>query len=152
MRLGGAISERSQRFVGARLRQCRGARYLADDLRQEAVLAAWRAERAGRPTWLAIRGFTAALLRGEARNRRWCGAKALEAPRTTPDPIPGLVDLLSLAEAMAGLSDSQRDILHRVYWLGQSCEEIGRDLGHGGSCMAKRRRAAESRLRELLRA
>jgi DNA-directed RNA polymerase specialized sigma24 family protein len=149
--LGGAISEQSERVVGAALRRCAGSRHLRDDLLQVGVMAAWLAERRPRPAgigliaevWPEVRGRMAALLRAERRNRRWCGAKAAQARQETPGHAEAVIDRLWLEEAMAGLTDDERAILRRAYWQGLPC---------GSSGERKRRRKAEARLRELLRA
>lgn len=114
-------------------------------------MAAWRAERRPRPAhvglvaevWPEVRGRMAALLRAERRNRRWCEAKASQARQDIPDETEAVIDRLWLEEAMAGLTDDERAILHRAYWRGLPC---------GSSGERKRRRKAEARLRELLRA
>jgi RNA polymerase sigma factor (sigma-70 family) len=136
---------------------------LADELAAEAFARAFaartrydRTHRDARP-WLF--GIAANLLRRHARTERrrllayaQSGVDAVSAPEV--EDVAGRLDAKAaapwIAQALAGLTAGQREVLLLYAWADLSYEEIGRSLGLPVGTVRSRLSRARSRMRELL--
>jgi len=136
---------------------------LAREVMQDTFLRAWD----GRETYDPGRGRVPWWLMGIARNRaidllrsRPHQARLREQEQTRPDAHrvatvdPGAADALALrravTQALAGLSDSQREAVELAYYRGLTQAEIARHLGQPLGTIKSRTRDAIERLRTLL--
>ncbi|MCY1071353.1 sigma-70 family RNA polymerase sigma factor [Nannocystis sp. RBIL2] len=128
----------------------------ADDLVQEALVAAWRrgpnSEGSLRP-WLAtvVRNLFRMRLRADARRER--REQTIEGPTSAPDPDCELERLMVLkillSEIEALPADDQR-ILMRRFFAGEQAVDIGRELGVPAATIRSRLNRSLKRLRERL--
>ncbi|MFY0539460.1 RNA polymerase sigma factor [Nannocystis pusilla] len=128
----------------------------ADDLVQEALVAAWRrgpdSEGSLRP-WLAtvVRNLFRMRLRADARRER--REQTSEGPTPAPDPDRELERLavlkILLSEIEALPADDQR-ILVRRFFAGEQAVDIGRELGVPAATIRSRLNRSLKRLRERL--
>jgi RNA polymerase sigma-70 factor (ECF subfamily) len=128
----------------------------ADDLVQEALVAAWRRgpdrEESLRP-WLAtvVRNLFRMRLRADARRER--REQTVEGPTAAPDPdrelerLAVLKVLLSEIEALP--ADDQRVLLRR-FFAGEQAVDIARELGVPAATIRSRLNRSLRRLRERL--
>jgi len=136
---------------------------LAREVLQDTFLRAW----GGRETYDPGRGRVPWWLMGIARNRaidllrsRPHQARLREQEQTRPDAHrvaivdTGAADALALrravTQALAGLSDSQREAVELAYYSGLTQAEIARHLGQPLGTIKSRTRDAIERLRTLL--
>jgi RNA polymerase sigma-70 factor (ECF subfamily) len=154
-RYGGLVFTLALRIVGDQ--------ELAREVLQDTFLRAWD----GRETYDPGRGRVPWWLMGIARNRaidllrsRPHQARLREQEQTPPDAHrvatvdPGAADALALrravTQALAGLSDSQREAVELAYYRGLTQAEIARHLGQPLGTIKSRTRNAIERLRTLL--
>lgn len=155
-RYGGLILTVALRIVGDR--------ELAEEVMQDTFLRVWNAS----DTYRASRGQVSGWLIGIARNR------AIDVLRSrqhktrlrerTPLPEPGDEDSFgvpdeteavatrqAVADALAGLSLTQRQVVELAYYGGMSQSEIARQLGEPLGTVKSRTRVAMEHLRNSLR-
>ncbi|MET8757970.1 sigma-70 family RNA polymerase sigma factor [Lentzea sp. NPDC004782] len=115
-----------------------GDAHLAEDILQETFLRAWRTPRlahcpeAARP-WLVTVARNLVVDRVRLRNRRpqEAGEAALAHLPTARCEISRVVDSITLADAMARLTPSRREVVVQMYLHGRSSEEVSAALGIG---------------------
>jgi len=113
-----------------------GDAHLAEDILQETFLRAWCTPRlahrpeAARP-WLVTVARNLVIDRVRLRNRRpqEAGEAALAHLPTERCEISRVVDSITLAEAMARLTPSRREVVVQMYLQGRSSEEVSAALG-----------------------
>jgi len=150
----GALVERHQRLVvGVALARC-GDPALAEDIAQEAFVAAWRdldrlrdGERVG--PWVAgiARNLAASAVRTQARR----SAVAIEPAWTAPTPEDAALareDRELLERALADVPDAHRDVLVRYYRGGESVAAIAAALGIREDLVKQRLSRGRRALRE----
>jgi RNA polymerase sigma factor (sigma-70 family) len=150
----GALVERHQRLVvGAALARC-GDPALAEDIAQEAFVAAWRdldrlrdGERVG--PWVAgiARNLAASAVRTQARR----SAVALEPAWSAPTPEDAALareDRELLERALADVPAAHRDVLVRYYLGGESVAAIAVALGIREDLVKQRLSRGRRALRE----
>lgn len=135
-----------------------GSADLADELANDVMLVVWR--QAGRyrgdargSTWILGIAYRMGLkaLRRVRRRRRlltFVGAELFVHADPTTDPARELADLLE--QGLARLSPEQRLVLELTYYLGLSCEEIGRVAGCPVNTVKTRLFHARRRLKHIL--
>jgi RNA polymerase sigma-70 factor (ECF subfamily) len=116
-----------------------GDRQLAEDVVQEVFVRGWRSSGAFDPDKGSLRTWLFAIARNamvDALRRR--GGRETVAPevwdvageRPVPhDPMDQLLQRIQLEEALARLSPEHRQVVVRVYFGGQTCAELGEELG-----------------------
>jgi RNA polymerase sigma-70 factor, ECF subfamily len=128
----------------------------ADDLVQEALVAAWRrgpdSEESLRP-WLAtvVRNLFRMRLRADARRER--REQTVEGPTSAPDPdreLERLAVLKILLSEIEALPAEDRRILVRRFFAGEQAVDIGRELGVPAATIRSRLNRSLKRLRERL--
>lgn len=121
---------------------------LAEDVVQEVFVRAWRSSfepgRGSLRTWLfsIARNAVTDALRHRAIRRtdtldEW-KSESPDEPRTELDPMDQLLERIQLEEALARLSPEHRQAVVRVYFGGQTCAELGKELGISASTMRSR--------------
>ena len=85
-----------------------------------------------------------------ARRRRAVPWRDIDPPKSASQPQTSAED--SIAEAVAGLPDTHREVIILRYYGGYSCAEISRDLDVPLGTVTKRLSRAYALLRERLRA
>lgn len=129
---------------------------VADDLVQEALVAAWRrgpdSEGSLRP-WLAtvVRNLFRMRLRADARRER--REQTVEAPPSGSDPdreLERLAVLKILLSEIEALPAEDQRILVRRFFAGEQAVDIGRDLGVPAATIRSRLNRSLKRLRERL--
>ncbi len=127
---------------------------LVDDVLAETLLVIWRrlddvpADAALAWCYGAARRCLANARRAEDRRRRLV-LRLVSQPDPRPDPVwagPGAADA-ALAEALAGLSDTDRDVLRLWAWEQLEPREIAVALGISANAASIRLHRAVSRLR-----
>lgn len=146
----------------------------ADDIRQEALLGAWRGMQKVRAKGLATctdrqaavkgaRWAVAEYLRRGKRNNRNPEPPllSLETHRDSdhdeedwlplaPDPAPQIVDRLACREALETLAPAEQNLLYQLYWQEQSAQQIARERGCSFQRVWREAKAAREKLREAL--
>ena len=119
------------RKVYAYLRSRNTDEQTANDILQDTFLAAWRS--CGRfqggsevLTW--IIGIARHKLADAVRARERARAAPLEDEHAVPDTSAQTVERLTLHEALAGLDEEHRELLHMVFVLGMSYAEAAKVL------------------------
>ncbi|MFE3653206.1 sigma-70 family RNA polymerase sigma factor [Streptomyces sp. NPDC059122] len=125
-----------------------GNRQLAEDVVQEVFVRAWRSSfdpsKASLRTWLfaiARNAVADALRKRLAQYTVDLDAGDWDAPaggQTRLDPMDQLLERIQLEEALARLSPEHREAVVKVYFGGQTCAELGRELGVSASTMRSR--------------
>jgi RNA polymerase sigma-70 factor (ECF subfamily) len=141
-----------------------GDRELAEEVMQDCFLRVWNASE----TYRASRGQVSGWLIGITRNRA-IGMLRSRLHKTrmrerTPLPEPGdedrfgigdeteaVVTRQAVADALAGLSMAQRQVVELAYYGGMSQSEIARELGEPVGTIKSRTRVAMEHLRVALR-
>jgi len=100
-------------------------RHLAEDVLQETMLAVWKSAkqfqgRSKPTTWILgiARNLSHNLLRKEKK-----GARMPDLETTLPDPAEGTLRMLQVQRALDTLTDTQREVLHLVYYEEMSISE-----------------------------
>ena len=141
----------------------------AEDLRQEALLGAWKGVQAVRTGRLgrcseaqaAVQGARWAVADYLRRGQRltvpepeWLsldGEAAIEAAAVRePDPAPGIVERVAVEAALAALTEPDRRLLQALYWEEQSAQAIARERGCSFNRVWREASAARARLREVM--
>jgi RNA polymerase sigma-70 factor (ECF subfamily) len=123
-------------------------RQLAEDVVQEVFVRAWRSSfepsKGSMRTWLfsIARNAVADALRHRAVRRidtlEARESESLDEGRSELDPMDQLLERIQLEEALARLSPEHRQAVVRVYFGGQTCAELGKELGISASTMRSR--------------
>jgi RNA polymerase sigma-70 factor (ECF subfamily) len=117
-----------------------GDRQLSEDIVQEVFVRAWR-------TYDPAKGHVRTWLFAIARNaiadmfRQRAGQMTVELDewdQRAPDPLDELLERIQLDEALGRLSPEHRQAVTRVYFGGQTCAELGQELGISASTMRSR--------------
>ncbi|MGW7575896.1 sigma-70 family RNA polymerase sigma factor [Streptomyces sp. NPDC054765] len=124
-----------------------GDRQLSEDVVQEVFVRAWRsfdAAKGSLRTWLfaIARNAIVDALRQRA-GRTVVGLESRDAElsgkrNSDPDPLDHLLQRIQLDEALRRLSPEHRQAVVRVYFGGETCVELGRQLGVPASTMRSR--------------
>jgi RNA polymerase sigma factor (sigma-70 family) len=138
---------------------------VAEEIVQEAFLAVWRTPERYDPARGSVRSWLMgtvhhravdAVRREQAQRRRADQAAAL-VPRVAEDPTDEVLSALDLPrerrlvqEALAGLPDEQRDVIHRMYFDGMSQSQIAERTGLPLGTVKSRTLLAMRRLRTNL--
>jgi RNA polymerase sigma factor (sigma-70 family) len=138
---------------------------VAEETVQEAFLAVWRTPERYDPARGSVRSWLMgtvhhravdAVRREQAQRRRADQAAAL-VPRVADDPTDEVLSALDLPrerrlvqEALAGLPDEQRDVIHRMYFDGMSQSQIAERIGLPLGTVKSRTLLAMRRLRTNL--
>lgn len=155
-RYGGLILTVALRIVGDR--------ELAEEVMQDSFLRVWNAS----DTYRSNRGQVSGWLIGITRNRAIDMLRSRQHKtrlrERTPLPEPGdedtfgvpdetdaVVTRQAVAEALAGLSMAQRQVVELAYYGGMSQSEIARQLGEPLGTIKSRTRVAMEHLRTALR-
>jgi RNA polymerase sigma factor (sigma-70 family) len=146
----------------------------ADDIRQEALLGAWRGMLAVR-----AKGLTRCKDRQAAvKGARWAVAEYLRRGKRSdrnPEPVllsldthhdtdhdeeewlpldadhgPAIVERIGLEQALGALGDAERDLLRQLYWQEKSAQQIARERGCSFQRVWREAKAARARLKEAL--
>ncbi|MFD5611778.1 sigma-70 family RNA polymerase sigma factor [Kitasatospora sp. NPDC127060] len=125
-----------------------GDRQLAEDVVQEVFVRGWRSSGAFDPgkgslrTWLfaiARNAVVDALRRRGGRESVPLEAWGVEGDGPVPhDPVDQLLERIQLEEALGRLSPEHRQVVVRVYFGGQTCAELGQELGIPAATMRSR--------------
>lgn len=125
-----------------------GDRHIAEDVVQEVFVRAWRSsfdpDKASLRTWLfaiARNAVVDALRKRPAQYTADLKAGDQDTPtggHTRLDPMDQLLERIQLEEALARLSPEHRQAVVRVYFGGQTCAELGKELGISASTMRSR--------------
>jgi RNA polymerase sigma-70 factor (ECF subfamily) len=126
-----------------------------EDLTTEVFLVAWRrrAELPGAPLpWLygVARKVLANHRRGGARREALAERAGAHAEPFAPDPAEAIGLRQDLVRALAGLSESDRELVLLVAWEGLSLAEAGEALGCLPGTAAVRMHRARKRLHQAL--
>ncbi|MGW3042720.1 sigma-70 family RNA polymerase sigma factor [Kitasatospora sp. NPDC001159] len=125
-----------------------GDRQLAEDVVQEVFVRGWWSSGAFDPGKGSLRTWLFAIARNavvDALRRR--GGRETVALKvgdaagegTVPhDPMDQLLERIQLEEALGRLSPEHRQVLVRVYFGGQTCAELGEELGIPAATMRSR--------------
>ncbi|MFJ9562785.1 sigma-70 family RNA polymerase sigma factor [Streptomyces fuscichromogenes] len=139
-------------------RLCNGDRHYAEDIVQETAVRAWRHQGMLDPASDQVRSWLFTVIRNlvidhhRARQSRPTEISEMELmDLSMPDMTEQTVALWMVGEAMADLSDQQRQILIRMYYLGDSVAQTSRDLGIPPGTVKSRAYYAVRALREKLR-
>jgi RNA polymerase sigma-70 factor (ECF subfamily) len=137
---------------------CDGDRHRAEDVVQETAVRAWQHQGILDPntdrvrTWLFTVAHRIAIDHHRARQARPKEVGEEEpADSAAPDPADRVVTLRVVLEAMAELTEGQREVLIYTYYLGHSMEQTGRALGLAPGTVKSRAHYAIRELREALR-
>jgi RNA polymerase sigma-70 factor, ECF subfamily len=137
---------------------CDGDRYRAEDVVQETAVRAWQHRSDLDPTtdrvrtWLFTVAHRIVIDHHRARQARPKEVGEEEpADAAAPDPADRVVTLRIVLEAMAELTEGQREVLIYTYYLGYSVEQTGRTLGLAPGTVKSRAHYAIRSLREALR-
>lgn len=127
----------------------------ADDVAEETFLAAWRRrhELPAEPLpWLYVtaRHVIANHYRGASRSARLFVRARDDAAAGAPDPAAGVVVRHEIADALAALSDADREVLLLVGWEQLSLAEAATAFGCSAATFRVRLHRARRRLRGLL--
>lgn len=127
----------------------------ADDVAEETFLAAWRRrhELPAEPLpWLYVtaRHVVANHHRGAVRSARLFVRAKGDTSAGAPDPAGGVVMRHAIAEALAALSDTDREVLLLVAWEQLSLAEAATVFGCSAATFRVRLHRARRRLRRLL--
>lgn len=127
----------------------------ADDLAQEATIAAWRAgdHATERTAWLAgvVRNRAVSRWRAESRRRR--REEACPVPLASPSPertAEVSQQLRALADALERLDETERQLVIARFYEERSAKELARELGVPASTIRSRLSRAVGRLRDDL--
>ncbi|HEU4728875.1 MAG TPA: sigma-70 family RNA polymerase sigma factor, partial [Kofleriaceae bacterium] len=152
----GALVERHQRLVfGVALARC-GDPALAEEVAQDAFVAAWRdldrlrdAERVG--AWVAgiARNLAASAARTRARRDGVTGPEAPAVP-TPEDEVLGREDRALLARALAEVPAAHREVLVLYYLEGESIARIAASLGIREDLVKQRLSRGRTALRDTV--
>jgi RNA polymerase sigma-70 factor (ECF subfamily) len=139
-----------------------GARALAEDVTQEALLTLWRSARRYDPTRGSVRGWALTIVRSRAidalraRGRQPSPALAgdaneptdVEAPQRTDAEALARLERGSILAALNGLPDEQRQAIELAYFGGFSQSEIAAMLEEPLGTVKGRMRLGLHKLRE----
>jgi RNA polymerase sigma-70 factor (ECF subfamily) len=125
-----------------------GDRQTSEDVVQEVFVRAWRSYDPSKGhvrTWLfaIARNAVADVLRQRARRGATVdldslGSDTPVAGGAGPDPMDHLLERIELDEALGRLTPEHRQAVVRVYFGGQTCAELGQELGISASTMRSR--------------
>jgi RNA polymerase sigma-70 factor (ECF subfamily) len=140
------------------VRLCDGDRHRAEDVVQETAVRAWQHQGILDPTtdrvrtWLFTVAHRIAIDHHRARLARPKEVGEEEPPDSAaPDPADRVVTLRVVLEAMAELTEGQREVLIYTYYLGYSMEQTARELGLALGTVKSRVHYSIRALREALR-
>jgi RNA polymerase sigma-70 factor, ECF subfamily len=140
------------------VRLCDGDRHRAEDVVQETAVRAWQHQGILDPTtdgvrtWLFTVAHRIAIDHHRARQARPKEVGEEEpADSAAPDPADRVVTLRVVLEAMAELTEGQREVLIYTYYLGYSMEQTARELGLAPGTVKSRAHYSIRALREALR-
>ena len=127
----------------------------AEDVAEETFVAAWRRrhELPAEPLpWLYVtaRQVVANHNRATGRSTRLFARAAADTPIRAPDPAVGVVLRREIADALAGLSDNDREVLMLVGWERLSMPEAAAVMGCSTATFRVRLHRARRRLRRRL--
>jgi RNA polymerase sigma-70 factor (ECF subfamily) len=137
---------------------CDGDRHRAEDVVQETAVRAWQHQGILDPTtdgvrtWLFTVAHRIAIDHHRARQARPKEVSEEEpTDSAAPDPADRVVTLRVVLEAMAELTEGQREVLIYTHYLGHSVEQTARALGLAPGTVKSRAHYAIRALREALR-
>jgi RNA polymerase sigma-70 factor (ECF subfamily) len=137
---------------------CDGDRHRAEDVVQETAVRAWQHQGILDPTTDRVRTwlFTVAhrIVIDHHRARQARPKEVGEEEPTdsaAPDPADRVVTLQVVLDAMAELTEGQREVLIYTYYLGHGVEQTARTLGLAPGTVKSRAHYAIRTLREALR-
>ncbi|MEV0403187.1 sigma-70 family RNA polymerase sigma factor [Actinoallomurus sp. NPDC050550] len=139
------------------IKLCDGDRHRAEDVVQETAVRAWQHQGILDPTTDRIRTwlFTVAhrIVIDHHRARQARPREVGEEPTESaaPDPAERVVTVRVLREAMADLTESQREVLIYTHYLDHSVDQTARALGLAPGTVKSRAHYAIRALREALR-
>jgi len=151
---GSAFGQHSDALLGFAVNTLRD-RTLAEDCVQETFLRAWRArgsfdsQLGSERTWLfaIARRVVADAAKARARLPRIADDRELE---DTAAPETDLLGRLGLIEALARLSDDQRDVVVGVHILGRAYQELSEETGTPIGTLRTRAFYALRAMREMI--
>ena len=137
-----------------------GDRAAAEDVVQEALIRAWRHPEVLTNGKGSIRGWLLTVVRNLVTDRqRARAARPTEVADTAADAAPGgavrdhadrVVASVTVLEALEGLSDDHRGVLHQLYFQGRSLRETATALGIPAGTVKSRSYYALQALRRSL--
>jgi RNA polymerase sigma-70 factor, ECF subfamily len=155
-RYGGLILTVALRIVGDR--------ELAEEVMQDCFLRVWNASETYRSSRGQVSGWLIGITRNRAIDMLRSRQHKTRMRERTPLPEPGdedtfgvpdetdaVVTRQAVADALAGLSMAQRQVVELAYYGGMSQTEIARQLGEPLGTIKSRTRVAMEHLRNALR-
>ena len=141
-----------------------GDRELAEEVMQDSFLRVWNASNTYRSNRGQVSGWLIGITRNRAidmlRSRQHKGRQRERTPLPEPgdedrfgvsDETDAVVTRQAVADALAGLSMAQRQVVELAYYGGMSQSEIARQLGEPLGTIKSRTRVAMEHLRSALR-